>query len=96
MEVLLQIVLFAMTVGSVVVIPLFQADKLHGKSRQLVIGILICQAFLLVLQGMCLVWQVWEVIAVEDEKRYYKLGNGRPRLFTDEKKSVWRRMRSLL
>jgi hypothetical protein len=95
-EVLLQIILFAMTVGSIVVIPLFQTDKLHGKSRQLVIGTLICQAFLVVLQGMSLVWQVWEVIAVEDEKRYYKLGNVRPTLYTDEKKSVWRRIRSLL
>jgi hypothetical protein len=85
-----------MTVGSIVIIPLFQADKLHGKSRQLVIGTLICQAFLMVLQGMSLVWQVWEVIAVEDEKRYYKLGNGRPRLYTGEQKSVWRRIRSLL
>jgi hypothetical protein len=85
MQVLLQIVLFAMTVGSVVVIPLFQDDKLRGKSRKLVIGTLICQAFLLVLQGTSLVWQVWEVIAVENEKRYHKLGNGRPRLFTDEK-----------
>lgn len=85
MQVLLQIVLFAMTVGSVVVIPLFQDDKLRGKSRKLVIGTLICQAFLLVFQGMSLVWQVWEVIAVENEKRYHKLGNGRPRLFTDEK-----------
>jgi hypothetical protein len=96
MTVLLQIILFAMTVGSVAVIPLFQADKLNGKARKLVIGTLICQAFLLVLQGMSLVWQVWEVIVVKDDKRYYKLGNGRPRLITDEKKSLWRRIGSLL
>jgi hypothetical protein len=94
MEVL-QIILFAMTVGSVTVIPLFQTDKLQGKARKLVIGTLICQAFLLVLQGMSLVWQVRKVVAVEDERRCYKLGNGRPRLVTVEKRSVWRTIGSL-